>query len=101
MEPAKSLILMEQLPGSCASAVAIWRQCWYRRAAETGNVAAARSLSCFYMTGAGVPKDEGRVCAFGSCQSRSDEDRRRCFCETNPILSAAIEAALRATLEAL
>jgi TPR repeat protein len=34
---------------------------WYRRAAEAGNVAAARALSSFYMTGAGVPRDQEEV----------------------------------------
>ena len=36
---------------------------------------------------------------FGSRQSRGGENRRRGFCETNPISSAAIEARLRAIVE--
>jgi hypothetical protein len=42
----------------------------------------------------------GQVCAFGSHQSRGGKAATS-FCETNPILSPAIEAALRATLKAL
>jgi hypothetical protein len=39
-----------------------------------------------------------QACAYGSRQSTSGENGSHFFCETNPILSVANEAALRGTL---